>query len=96
MTDCYGWSLYHTVTDGVSAVIELNHARTRQIVMVRTCHAPRQSLENHPSGHSGGWATPWSDKEILNGQRHKEWTSLPMPELLTVASQEKRLAEDLC
>ena len=25
--------------------------------MVRACHKPRQPLQNHPSGHLGGWAT---------------------------------------
>ena len=24
------------------------------------CHTSRQPLKNHPSGHLGGWATPWS------------------------------------
>ena len=37
--------------------------------MVRECHVPRQPLQNHPSGHLGGWATPWSAEEILDGQR---------------------------
>ena len=32
--------------------------------MVRACHAPRQLLQNHPSGHLGGWATPRSAEEM--------------------------------
>ena len=32
---------------------------------------PRQSLQNHPSGHFGGWATPWSAEEMLDGQHQR-------------------------
>ena len=53
-----------------------------------TCHTPRQHLQSCPSGHLGGWATPWSAEEMLDGQR-QEWTSLLMPELLTMASCRK-------
>ena len=35
-----------------------------EICMVRTCHPPRQPLQNYLSGHLGGWATPWSTEEI--------------------------------
>ena len=34
--------------------------------MVRACHTPRQPLQNHPLGHLGGWATPWSAEEMLD------------------------------
>ena len=36
--------------------------------MVRACHTLLQPLLNHPSGHLGGWATPWSAEEMLDGQ----------------------------
>ena len=36
--------------------------------MVRACHTPHQPLQTHPSWHLGGWATPWSAKEMLDGQ----------------------------
>ena len=39
--------------------------------MVRACHTPRQPLQNHPSGHLGGWTTPWSAEEMLDGQRQR-------------------------
>ena len=39
--------------------------------MVRACHTPRQPLQNHPSGHLEGWATPWSAEEMLDGQHQK-------------------------
>ena len=52
--------------------------------MVRACHTPWQLLQNHPSGHLGGWVMLWSAEEI-GMNIIKEWTSLPMPELLTRA-----------
>ena len=39
--------------------------------MVRACHTPRQPLQNHPSGHLGGWATPWSAEGMLDGQQQR-------------------------
>ena len=56
---------------------------------------PRRALQSHSSGHLGGWPTPWSEKEMLDGQ-HKEWAFLPMLELLNRASCRERLGEDLC
>ena len=57
-----------------------------EICMVPACQTPRQSLQNHPSGHLGGWATPWSAIDNT-----KEWISLPLTELLTRASCRKAL-----
>ena len=42
-----------------------------EICVVSSCHMPRQPLQNHPSGHLGGWATPWSAEEMLNGQHQR-------------------------
>ena len=39
-----------------------------EICMVRACRTPRQHLQNHPSGHLRGWATPWQAEEMLDGQ----------------------------
>ena len=36
--------------------------------MIWACHLPRQPLQNHPSGHLEGWATPWSAEKLLGGQ----------------------------
>ena len=36
--------------------------------MVWACHTPRQPLQNHSSGHLGGWVTLWSAEEMLDGQ----------------------------
>ena len=35
------------------------------------CDTPRQPLKNHPSGHLGGWATPWSAEEMPDGQHQR-------------------------
>ena len=39
--------------------------------MVRGCHAPSQPLQNHPSKHLGGWTTPWSAEEVLDGHHQR-------------------------
>ena len=43
---------------------------------VRKCYTPRQPLQNHPSGHLGGWAMPWSAEEKLDGQHQR--TDIPV------------------
>ena len=63
--------------------------------IVRTCHAPRQPLQNHPSGHLGGWATPWSAEEMLDGQ----YQTVDIPAHARTAHNglpRKRPEEDLC
>ena len=35
------------------------------------CHMPWQPLQNHPLGHLGGWATPWSIEEMLDGHHRR-------------------------
>ena len=40
----------------------------RQTCVVRACHTPRQPLQIHSTGHLGGWATPLSAEETLDGQ----------------------------
>ena len=57
---------------------------------IGACHMPWQPLQNHPSGHLGRWATPWSAEEMLDGQLQTVDT-LPMPELLTMLSCRKDL-----
>ena len=39
--------------------------------MVRAYYVSRQPLPNHPLGHLGGWATPWSAEEMLDGQHQR-------------------------
>ena len=39
--------------------------------MGRLRHAPRQPLQNHPSGHPRRWATPWLSNEMRNKQRQR-------------------------
>ena len=61
------------------------NCRETDTCMVRACHTPQQPLQkNHPSGHLGGWATPCRQKKCWM-ENIKEWTFLPMPELLTRA-----------
>ena len=63
--------------------------------MVRACHMPRQPLQNHPSGHLGGWAMPWSAEEMLDGQHQR----MDIPAQTRPAHKgllQKRLEEDFC
>ena len=39
--------------------------------MVWACHMPRKPLQNHPSGHFGGWVMPWSTEEMLDEQHER-------------------------
>ena len=60
--------------------------------MARACHTPRQPLQDlPPSEHLGGWATPWSAEEMLDGQHHLFHARTADKGLL-----QKRLEGDLC
>ena len=39
--------------------------------VVRARHTPWHPLWNHPLGHSGEWATPWSAEAMLDGQHQR-------------------------
>ena len=57
-----------------------------------TCH---KSLQNHSSGHLGGWVTLWSAEEMLDGQRKR----VDIPAYARIADKgllQKRLEADLC
>ena len=43
----------------------------RKLPWFEHCHTPRQSLQNHSSGHLGGCETPWSAEETLDGQHQR-------------------------
>ena len=63
--------------------------------MVLACHTPRQPLQNHPSGHLGGWAALWSAEEMFDGQHQ----TVDVPAHARTAHEgppQKRLEEDLC
>ena len=63
--------------------------------MVRACHTPRQPLQNHPSGHLGGLATPWSAEDQLDGQHQR--VDIPChARTAHYGLLQKRLEEDLC
>ena len=57
---------------------------------------PRQSLQNHPSGHLGGWATPWSAEDMLDGQRQRADVVPARAKAAHMGLLQKRLEEDLC
>ena len=63
--------------------------------MVRACHTPRQPLQNHPSGHFRGWATPWSAEEMLDAQRRRVDISHHAGTAYN-GLLPKRLEQDLC
>ena len=67
-----------------------------QIRMVRACHTPRQPLQNHPSRHLGGKATPWSVEEMLDGQRQRVDIPAHARTAHNGLRKKKRLEEDLC
>ena len=43
-------------------------SQERETRTVQACRTPRQPLQNRLSGHLGGWATPRSAEEMLDGQ----------------------------
>ena len=51
------------------------NCKETETCVIRAFHKPRQPLENRPSGHLGGWATPWSAEEMLYGQHL--WVDIP-------------------
>ena len=63
--------------------------------MVRTCHAQRQPLQNHTSGHLGGCTTPWSADDMLDGQ-HQRTDISAHARTVRKGLQQKGLEEDLC
>ena len=68
---------------------KLSTLREMKTRMVRACHATWQPLQNHPSGHLGGRAG-----NPVVGRGNAGWTSLPMPQLLTMASCRGCLADE--
>ena len=71
------------------------NCQEKETCMVRACHTPQQPLQNRSSGHLGGWATPWSAEEMLDGQHQK----VDIPAHVRTAHKSllwKRLEENLC
>ena len=65
-----------------------------EICMIRVGHTPQQPHQNHPSRHCGGWATPWSAEEMLDGQHQYYYISARARTAQKVLKQ-KRLKEDV-
>ena len=58
-------------------------------------HTPGRPVQNHSSGHLGGWAMPWSAEEKLDGQYQRA----DIPAHARAAHKgllQRRLEEDLC
>ena len=68
--------------------------RQKLAFLVQACHMPWQPLQNHPSGHLGGWAMLWSAEEILDGQ-HQRVAILAHARTAHKGLLQKRLEEDL-
>ena len=63
--------------------------------MVQVCHTPQQPLQNHPSGHIGRWAMPWSAEKMLDGQ-HQRLHILTHARTALKGLLQKRREKDLC
>ena len=76
-----------------SAGTSSGNCQETETCMVRVCRMPRQRLQNHPSGHLGGWMMPWSTEEMLDEQRQR----VNIPAYARTAHKgllQKRLEED--
>ena len=51
--------------------LSLGNCQKTETCMVWAGHTPQEPLKNHSSGHLGGWATPWSAEEMLDGQHQR-------------------------
>ena len=45
--------------------------KRRKVAWLRHVTLHNSLSKNHPSGHLGGWATPWSAKETLDGPHQR-------------------------
>ena len=55
-----------------------DNCQETETFMVRTCHTSQQPLQNHFSGHIGGWATLWSAEEMLDGHHQHQRVDNPL------------------
>ena len=72
-----------------------NLFKRRKLVWFGHVTRHKSLSKNHPSWHLGGWATPWSAEETLDGQHG----GVDIPVHATTAYKgllQKRLEEDLC
>ena len=102
-TEMNGWlvpsslSAWSDVSQNTQMDGRLLSARLSIILLLAIwLNVPRQPLHNYPPGHAleGGGHRDWQRQCWMDNV--KKWTSLPMPELLTLDSRRKRLEEDLC
>ena len=71
------------------------NSQETETCMVWACHTPQQPVQNHPSGHLGGWTTRWSAEELLNGQ-YQRVDILAHARTAYTDLMRKRLRENLC
>ena len=45
--------------------------KRQKLAWFRHVTYPGQSFQNHPSGHLGGWTSPWLAEEMLDGQHQR-------------------------
>ena len=63
--------------------------------MVQACLVPWQPLQNHTSGHLGGWAMLWSVEEMLDRQ-HQRIDVTAYAKIAHDSLMQKGLEEDPC
>ena len=63
--------------------------------VVWASHMPRQPLQNHSSGHHGGWTALWSAEEMLDGQ-HSRVNVPAHTKTVHNGLLQKRLEENIC
>ena len=85
----------HAVRSKLSTVYLSFTCQETETCMVRACYTPQQPLQNHPSGHLGEWATPWSVEDMLDGQ-HRRADIPARARTAHMVILQKRLEEDFC
>ena len=79
----------------VSTRTPASNCQETETCMVQACHKPRLPVQNYPSGHLEGWATPWSADEMLD-RHHQRVDVSAYARTAHKGFLQKRLEEDLC
>ena len=93
-----GWALKKEKADQLpcgSTGTSSSNCQETETCMIQACHTPWHPLQNHPSGHPGGWVTPWSAEEMLDGQ-HQRMDIPAHARLALKGLLQKWLEKDLC
>ena len=87
-------SFIHQLPCGFTGISSSN-CQEMETSMARTYQTPQQPFQNHPSGHLGRQAMPWSGKEMLDGHHQR----VDIPAHARTAHKgllQKRLEKALC